>query len=185
MNLLELVQQHLGPNEIQQISGHLGTDSATTNNAIQAALPMIVGAMGQTAQQPSGASGILAALEQHGASGSSGGLLGALGSMSSMFSGASTSGGSNSGLLGSLLGAHASTVQSGIQQASGLDAGKVERLLAILAPIVMAALAQHQTSAPAGNSGIGSILQQAAAAAHGSSSPQVSGVLGQILGRLQ
>lgn len=183
MNVLDLVQQHLGPTEIQQISQHLGTDSATTTNAIQAALPMIMGAMGQHAQQPSGASGILAALEQHGASGSSGGLLGALGGMSAMFSGASTN--ANSGLLGSLLGAHASTVQSGIQQASGLDAGKVERLLAILAPIVMTALAQHQSSAPAGNSGIGSILQQAAAAAQGSSSPQVSGVLGQILGRLQ
>lgn len=184
MNLLDLVQQHLGPNEIQQISQHLGTDSATTSNAIQSALPMIVGAMGQTAQQPSGANGILAALEQHGTSGGSGGgLLGALGGMSAMFSGTSSS--SNSGLLGSLLGAHASTVQSGIQQASGMDTGKVERLLSILAPIVMAALAQHQSSAPAGNSGIGSILQQAAAAAHGSSSPQVSGVLGQILGRLQ
>jgi len=183
MNLLDLVQQHLGPNEIQQISQHLGTDSATTSNAIQAALPMIVGAMGQTAQQPSGASGILAALEQHGASGSGGGLLGALGGLSGMLSGASSSG--NSGLLGSPLGAHASTVQSGIQQASGLDAGKVEKLLAILAPIVMTALAHHQSTAPAGNSGLGGLLQQAAAAAQGSSSPQVSGVLGQILGRLQ
>jgi hypothetical protein len=184
MNLLDLVQQHLGPNEIQQISGHLGTDSATTTNAIQAALPMIMGAMGQTAQQPSGANGILAALEQHGASGGSGGLLGALGSMSGMFSGASSTG-NTGGVLGNLLGSHASTVQSGIQQASGLDAGKVERLLAILGPIVMTAIAQHQASAPAGNSGIGSILKQAAAAAQGSSSPQVSGVLGQILGRLQ
>jgi hypothetical protein len=183
MNVLDLVQQHLGPNEIQQISQHLGTDSATTSNAIQAALPMIMGAMGQTAQQPSGASGILTALEQHGTSGSDGGLLGALGSVSAMLSGASSN--SNSGLLGSMLGSHASTVQSGIQQASGLDAGKVERLLAILAPIVMTALARHQTSTPAGNSGIGSILQQAVAAAQSSSSPQVSGVLGQILGRLQ
>jgi len=183
MNLLDLVQQHLGPTEIQQISQHLGTDSATTSNAIQAALPMIVGAMGQTAQQPSGASGILAALEQHGASGSSGGLLGALGGLSAMFSGTSASS-NNSGLLGSLLGSHASTVQSGIQQASGLDAGKVEKLLAILAPIVMTALVQHQSTAAAGNSGLGGLLQQAASAAQGSSSPQVSGVLGQILGRL-
>jgi hypothetical protein len=183
MNLLDVVQQHLGPNEIQQISQHLGTDPASTSNAIQAALPMIVGAMGQTAQQPSGASGILAALEQHGTSGS-GGLLGALGSVSAMFSGSSASS-NNSGLLGSLLGSHTSTVQSGIQQASGLDAGKVEQLLAILAPIVMTALAHHQSTAPAGNSGLGGLLQQAAAAAQGSSSPQVSGVLGQILGRLQ
>ena len=182
MSLLDVVQQHLGPNEIQQISQHLGTDPASTSNAIQAALPMIVGAMGQTAQQPSGASGILAALEQHG-TGGGGGLLGALGSMSGMFSGASSS--HNSGLLGSLLGSHASTVQSGIQQASGLDAGKIEQLLAILAPIVMTALAHHQSTAPASNSGLGGLLQQAAAAAQGSSSPQVSGVLGQILGRLQ
>ena len=183
MSLLDIVQQHLGPNEIQQISQHLGIDPATTSNAIQAALPMIVGGMAHTAQQPGGATAIQSAVDDHGA----GGILGTLGGLAGMLGGA-TSGGSGGGLLGSILGQHADTVQNGVQTASGLDASKVKGLLAILAPIVMAALAQHSASQPSSGStgGLGSILQQAASAAQQNSggSSQVGGVLGQILGKL-
>lgn len=185
MSLIDLVQQHLGPAEIQEISQHLGTDPATTSNAIQAALPMIVGGMAHTAQQPGGADAIQSAVDEHGA----GGIMGALGGLAGMFGGAS-SGGSNGGLLGSILGQHTATVQNGVQTASGLDASKVKSLLAMLAPIVMAALAQHaatqQTSGNTGGAtgGLGSILKQAAAAAQGGSSSQTGGVLGQILGKL-
>jgi len=183
MSLLDIVQQKLGPEQIQQISQHLGTDTATTSNAIAAALPMIVGGMAHTAQQPGGASAIQSAVNDHGA----GGILGGLGGLAGMLGGATggTSGGG--GLLGSILGQHSATVQNGVQTASGLDASKVQSLLAILAPIVMAALAQHSTSQQSTGSsgGIGSILQQAAAAVQNSSgSSQAGGVLGQILGKL-
>jgi hypothetical protein len=185
MSLLDILQQHLGPDEIQQISQHLGTDPATTSNAVQAALPMIVGSMAHTAQQPDGANAIQSALDQH----SSGGVLGSLGGLgglADMIGGSSNTGGTG-GLLGSILGQHTATVQNGVQTASGLDASKVKSLLALLAPIVMAALAQHHASQSAsGNTGgLGSILQQAASAAqqNNSSSP-VGGVLGQILGKM-
>lgn len=185
MSFLDIVRQHLGPAEIQQISQHLGTDPATTSNAINAALPMIVGGMAHTAQQPGGASAIQSAVDEHGA----GGIMGALGGLAGMFGGAQSGG--TGGLLGSILGQHNATVQNGVQTASGLDADKVKSLLAVLAPIVMAALAQHaakqQTSGNAGGAmgGLGGILQQAAAAAQqNNSSSQVGGVLGQILGKL-
>ena len=187
MSLLDIVQQHLGPDEIQQISQHLGTDTATTNNAIQAALPMIVGSMAHTAQQPDGANAIQGALEQHGAGGILGSLgnLGGLGGLADMIGGGSSSGGG--GLLGSILGQHNATVQNGVQTASGMDASKVKSLLVLLAPIVMAALAQHHAtqSASGTSGGLGSILQQAASAAqqNNSSSP-IGGVLGQILGKM-
>jgi hypothetical protein len=185
MSLLDIVQQKLGPEQIQQISQHLGIDSATTSNAIAAALPMIVGGMAHTAQQPGGASAIQSAVEDHGAGGILGSL-GGLGGLAGMLGGA-TGGTSGGGLLGSILGQHSATVQNGVQTASGLDASKVQSLLAMLAPIVMAALAQHSASQPSSGSsgGIGSILQQAAAAAQNNSgSSQVGGVLGQILGKL-
>lgn len=189
MSLLDIVQQKLGPEQIQQISQHLGIDPATTSNAIAAALPMIVGGMAHTAQQPGGASAIQSAVDDHGAGGILGSLggLGGLGGLAGMLGGATggTSGGG--GLLGSILGQHSATVQNGVQTASGLDASKVQSLLAMLAPIVMAALAQHSASQPSSGSsgGIGSILQQAAAAAQNNSgSSQVGGVLGQILGKL-
>ncbi|MDQ2766018.1 MAG: DUF937 domain-containing protein [Gemmatimonadota bacterium] len=184
MSLLDIVQQHLGPDEIQQISQHLGTDPATTSNAIQAALPMIVGSMAHTAQQPGGASAIQDAVAQHSAGGILGSL-GGLGGLADMIGGGSSSGGG--GLLGSILGQHSATVQNGVQTASGLDAAKVKSLLVLLAPIVMTALAQHHaTQTASGNTGgLGSILQQAASAAqrNNSSSP-IGGVLGQILGKL-
>jgi hypothetical protein len=187
MSLLDIVQQKLGPEQIQQISQHLGIDPATTSNAIAAALPMIVGGMAHTAQQPGGASAIQSAVDDHGAGGILGSL-GGLGGLAGMLGGATggTSGGGG-GLLGSILGQHSATVQNGVQTASGLDASKVQSLLAMLAPIVMAALAQHSASQPSSGSsgGIGSILQQAAAAAQNNSgSSQVGGVLGQILGKL-
>lgn len=188
MSLLDIVQQHLGPEQIQQISQHLGTDPATTSNAIAAALPMIVGGMAHTAQQPGGAAAIQSAVDQHSAGGILGSL-GGLGGLAGMLGGASNSGGGIGGILGSILGQHTDTVQNGVQTASGLDAAQVKSLLAILAPIVMAALAQHAASQPSSTSssgGLGSILQQAASAAQKNSggSSQVGGVLGQILGGL-
>ncbi|MBK5187715.1 MAG: DUF937 domain-containing protein, partial [Gemmatimonadaceae bacterium] len=101
-----------------------------------------------------------------------------------MLGGASSGGG---GILGSILGQHTDTVQNGVQTASGLDATKVKALLAMLAPIVMAALAQHAASQPssATGGGLGGLLQKAAAAAQQSnSSSPIGGVLGQILGKL-
>jgi hypothetical protein len=177
MSLLDIVQQHLGPNEIQQISQHLGTDPSTTSNAIQAALPMMVGGMAHTAQQPGGENAIQTAVENH----TTADTLGGFGNLAGMLSGASGSAGG--GLLGSILGQHTATVQNGVQTATGLDASKVKSLLMILAPIVMAALVKHQNSQPAGASGgIGSILQKAAAEAGGSS--QAGGILGQIFGKM-
>jgi len=183
MSLLDTVQQQLGPAQIQQISQHLGTDPTTTSNAIAAALPMIVGGMAHTAQQPGGASAIQSAVDAHGA----GGILGSLGGLAGMLGGATSGGAASGGLLGSILGQHNATVQNGVQTASGLSASKVTGLLAILAPIVMTALAQHSAAQPSSGSagGLGSILQQAASAAQNNSgSSQVGGVLGQILGGL-
>jgi hypothetical protein len=180
MSLLDTIQQHLGPNEIQQISQHLGVDPATANNAIQAALPMIVGGMAHTAQQPGGATAIQSAVENHAPADAIGGL----GNIGNMIRNAAS--GDGGGILGSILGQHTATVQNGVQSATGLDASKVASLLAILGPIVMTALAHHQATQPSGSSGgLGSILQNAAAAAQqGGASSAMGGVLGQIFGKM-
>src|SRR5437870_3881059 len=93
--VLDLVQQHLGPQEIAQISQQLGTDPNTTQTAVNAALPAIVGGMASTAQQPSGASGLQQLLGSHA------GVLGNLGSMIGA-GGVADSG----GILGQILGHH-------------------------------------------------------------------------------
>jgi hypothetical protein len=180
MSLLDTVQQHLGPEQIQQISQQLGTDPATTSNAVQAAIPMIVSGMAAHASQaPEGASAIESAVESH----TPADMLSRAGNLAGMLGGSSGSGG---GLLGRILGQHTATVQNGVQSATGLDSSKTGALLAMLVPMVMSALAHHRATQPSdAQGGIGSILQQAASAARqNSTSPQVGGVLGQILGKL-
>lgn len=170
MSLIDLVQQELGPNGIQHISEQLGADPATTQQAITSALPMMLGGMASTAQQPGGEGALQSAIDALGGSGGalggSGGALGGIG-----------------GVLGSILGQHHATVQDGVQQSSGLDAGKAGKLLLLLAPFIIRAMAKHQES-PAvqqQDGGLGGSLQQAAQDA-AAGSPDIGGMLGKILG---
>jgi hypothetical protein len=89
-------------------------------------------------------------------------------------------GAASSGILGNILGSSHADVTNGVTQASGLDRAKAGKLLLILAPIVLAAIAHHRsttgTSAP-----VGDVLQQEAQA-H-AASPQFGGILGSILNK--
>jgi hypothetical protein len=176
MSLIDLVQQNLGPDGVQDISRQLGTDPATTQRAIDAALPMMVGGMAHAAQQPGGESTMRAALGAPAAGGGLGDVLGSLGGLGGL-------GGMLGGILGSILGGHHDTVQDGVSQASGLDSGKVTQLLILLAPIVLRALSKHQAASHPG--GLGAGLQEEAQSAQANApSPHVGGILGKILGEL-
>ena len=128
-SLIDLVKEHLGPQELSQISQQLGTDQATAQQAVNAALPALVGGLANTAQQPQGASGVQQLIGSHA------GVLGQLGSL--LGAGAPADGG---GVLGRVLGQHQPEVQQGVQQASGLGSDQTRKLLMILAPIVLAAI---------------------------------------------
>ena len=193
MSLIDLVQQQLGSEQIQQISQQIGADPSQTQTAVQAAVPMLLGGMAGAAQQPGGAQGVSAAIDQHASAlGGLGGMLGG-GGLGSILSGALGGGGGGGGILGSILGRHETQVTDGVQQASGLDSGQVKKLLMVLAPIVLAALArkrQQQAAAPTPSSadlngdGIPDALQQEAreAQAHAErTSPHIGGIVGKIL----
>ncbi len=149
MSLLDLAKQHLSSDDIQNISQQLGVDPATAQRAIDAALPMMVNGVSHTAQQPGGADalqGAMATADGASALGGIGGVLGgALGGvLGGVLGGAGGGGGGLGGILGSILGQHHDAVHDDVQQASGLDAGKVGKLLMLLAPFVLRALAKHQ-----------------------------------------
>jgi hypothetical protein len=177
MSILDLVQQQLGPSGTQQIADQIGADPGTTQTAIQAALPMLLGGMAGAARQPEGASAISGLLGQGGgmgggmgglggmlggllggggAGGALGGLLGGGGMGGGGLGGALGGGGGLGGMLGGLLGGQQGAVQDGVQQTSGLNGDQTKRLLMILAPIVLAAFAhqrqqrQQQAGAVAG-----------------------------------
>jgi hypothetical protein len=171
MSLIDLVHQELGANGIQDISQQIGVDPATAQRAVTSAIPMMLGGMANTAQQPGGESALQGAIGALGGSGGGlGGMLGGTGGLG--------------GILGSVLGQHHSTIQGGVQQASGLDAGKAGKLLMLLAPFIIRALANHQSSPAAQQSGgLGGTLQQAARdAAASTGAGGIGGVLGNILG---
>lgn len=180
MSVVDLVHDHLGPQEIQQISQQLGVDPATAQNAVQAAVPMMVGGMASTADQPGGATAIQSLFGSHG------GVLDNLGSILS--AGAPGDGG---GILGQILGRHQNTVQSGVQQASGLGSDQTRKLLMILGPIVLAALARRhaqpaaQESASPDASLGGALRRDAEAAQAKTQSPHIGGLLGKILSHVE
>ncbi|HEY0779670.1 MAG TPA: DUF937 domain-containing protein [Gemmatirosa sp.] len=201
MSLLDLVQQQLGAGGTEQIASQIGADPATTQNAIQAAVPMILGGMAGNAQQPEGASAIANMLGQSGGLSSIAGMLGGgggggLGGMlGGLLGGGGGGGGGMGGILGSLLGQHQDTVQTGVQQASGLDSGQTTKLLAILAPIALAAVAHQHSQASSGavagaesggagdlgGNGFPDVLAQQAREAPTQSNSHVGGLIGKIL----
>jgi len=151
--LVDNVLAHLSAEQISQIAAQLGTDPAQARAAIEHAVPLIVGGMAQNATTPQGADALNNALGQH-AGLDIGSVLG------------SVLGGGGSGLgssiLGHIFGPKQSAANQGLGQATGLGQQNAGQLLAILAPIVMAALANHaQAQGNLNPGGLGSILGQA------------------------
>jgi hypothetical protein len=131
MDLQSLLGQALDGDTIARMSEALGTDEGTTGNAVQAALPMLLGALAHNSSTPSGASSLMEALDRDHDGSVLDDVTGFLGGFSS---------GSGQGILGHVFGNKLGAVQNGLSQTTGLDAGSAGNLLTMLAPIVMSAL---------------------------------------------
>lgn len=148
MSLMETLASQLDGNAVRTISSRLGADEATTSKAISAALPTLMGAMARNSAQPTGAASLHRALDDH-----DGGLLDNLGG----FLGQSDAG-PGAGILRHVLGGRQDRVQNGISQASGLAPGKVQQLLAMLAPMVLAHLGKAKKQQGLDVGGLASML---------------------------
>jgi hypothetical protein len=131
MDLMEILDNALNIDTIKQISQQLGTDENSTFNAIQAALPMLLGGLANSSASQAGASSLLAALDRD----HDGSVLDDLGGFLDDYLS-----GRGQGILGHIFGAQEGAVERGVSNASGLDLSKVGPLLMMLAPIVMGAL---------------------------------------------
>jgi hypothetical protein len=131
MALLDILQQRLGSDAVHQISGRLGADPGTTGNAIDAALPLLITALARNTGDTNQAQQLAAAVaKDHDGS--------ILDDVPGYVSRASEAPGA--GILRHVLGGRQQAVQSGLSQATGLDAGKAGTLLTMLAPLVLGAL---------------------------------------------
>jgi hypothetical protein len=166
-----LSQLRGGP--MQQISQQLGTDSAQTESAVSAALPMLLGTLGQNASQPQGAQALFGSLQNNfSASPDLGNLLGSL-----LGGGAAQSGAGN--ILGQIFGGNQSRAEESLGKATGLSGNSASELLKILAPIVMSFLAQRMQGQQLDAGGLSAALGQERDAAR-----QQGGAAGGLLGSL-
>ena len=147
-SILKTLQQHLGPDTIQQMSSAIGADPAATSGAIATALPALLSGLKGNASNPDGAASLDRALNAH-----DGSILDNLGGIL---------GGDGVGgkILGHIFGSKRAPVEEGVGRASGLDAAQVARLMAMLAPIVMGVLGRMKREKNLDASRLPDVLQQ-------------------------
>ena len=137
--ILDIVQQQLSGGAIQQIAHHAGVDPAVAQRAVDAALPMIVGAVGQNTSPTTGTGAPQPSADKFGEAEA------LLGGLSSVFGSQADGAG---GMLGKIIGSRQDEIQNAVVNATGIDKDKAARILQVLVPIVMAALARNQQARP-------------------------------------
>lgn len=123
---------------MERLSQQLGTDVTQTSQAVGAALPLLLGALGRNTTQSQGAQELLGALRRdHAAPADPAGLLG------SLLGGGGGAQSNGAAILGHIFGsAQQQRVETGLGQATGIG-NQAGDLLKLLAPIVMSFLAQR------------------------------------------
>jgi hypothetical protein len=167
----ELMAQLQGA-PLQQMAQQLGANPAQTQDAVGAALPLLLGTLGRNAAQPQGAMDLFGALQRdHSGAPDLGDLLGSL---------LGGGGGQTDGaaILGHIFGGQQQRAEAGLGQATGLGAN-AGQLLQMLAPIVMAFLAKRLQSGGMDAGGLGQVLGQERARVQ-----QQGGLGGGLLGSL-
>lgn len=149
MGLLDMLQQRLGSDTVNQISNRIGADPGTTGNAIDAALPLLISALARNTGDSARAQSLASAVSNdHDGS--------ILNDVPAYVGRASEKPGA--GILRHVLGGKQQAVQTGLSQATGLDAGKAGTLLTILAPLVMGALGRTKKENDLDTQGLSTLL---------------------------
>lgn len=147
--LNELLEQQTG-----QISTRIGADETQTRSALHAAVPALLAAFSQEAER---GGGIRQAIEKDHDGSIIDQLSGYLGGQANL-SPRTTNG---PGILDHVLGDRQSDMQQALSAKTGLDAGSIGSLLALLAPIVMGMIGKKSSASPGGGfslDDLGSIL---------------------------
>lgn len=168
----DTVMQQLGGANLSQISQKIGADEATTQSAVQAALPMLLGGLARNSARPEGAASLSSALNDH---------VGGLDNVSRLVRDPDS--GPGAGILGHIFGNRQTNVEGGVAQATGLNQGQVGTLLKTLAPIVMAAIARKVTAradAPEPEGSLGNILERETREAQQKAPGGLGGLLGML-----
>jgi hypothetical protein len=154
MNLVALIEQWLGSNEVATRLGSLvGLSPESTRTAIRAAVPAILAALVGLVQRPGGRDQLAAAVRNQDP--------GVLDNLNAMLGGGRQNSliESGSGLLASLFGENKVGALSGaIGRFAGLNQGSATSLLTALAPVVLGALGREQRAQGLDAQGVADLL---------------------------
>lgn len=145
----------------QTIGQQLGTSPNQTEAAVEAAVPLLLGALTRNAAQPGGAAALEGALSRH--DGQALELFGQ-GQMPDTADGQK--------ILGHIFGPQQSAAANAVGQRAGIDPQLAMQVLSMLAPLVLAYLSRQRQGGTAGNSG----------ASTGAGGVDIGSILGGILG---
>lgn len=140
MSLLDLLEQKLSGGTVDRIGAELGTDRATTERAIDGAMPMLLEALKRNTTDQQGASSLLSALDRD----HDGSVVDDLAGFFTGKVGVPGKAGDGAGILRHMLGGRREVAERGLSKASGIDSAKSGRLLEMLAPILMGALGKQK-----------------------------------------
>ena len=161
-SMVEQLLSQLQGAPMAQIASQLGADQQQTESAVGAAVPMLLGMLGNNANQGGGADALFGALMRDHAPAQAQGFGGGdlLGSVLGSVLGGGQGQSAGSAILGHIFGGQQQQAESSLGQASGLGGGNAGQLLTILAPIVMSFLANKVQGSGLDAGGLGQVLQQ-------------------------
>lgn len=173
-DLLGLLAGGLDQKALGNLGAQIGASPQQTGRAVEAALPLLLGALQRNAASPQGASALLGALSRdHDGS--------VLDDVAGFFGKQAT--GSDVRSLDHIFGGKRAPVENAVSRASGLSGAQVMQLLAQLAPLVLGALGRLTggggARAPRGG-GLGDLMGGGSARGGG-----LGDLLGGALGQMQ
>lgn len=170
MDLTNILGALTGNDAVNAVSQNLNVDPNQVSSVITSALPSLLGAMQKNASTPGGAEALAKALGDH--AGSAGNLINNL-KITDLTDG--------NKILSHIFGGNLSSVLSGISKNTGVSSGIVSKILASIAPSLLAILGKQNGSS--GAAGLGGLLGALLGGAQQGGNNN-SGGLGSILGGL-
>jgi hypothetical protein len=155
--VLDSVLNELSQDQKAQLSQQLGVKTDDLERGMEAAVPVIIGGMERTSQDPAKAAALERAVQQQGI-GSLEDILG--GVLSAAAKGGAPGAGTPGGdILNDIFGNKRANVEQKLGKSAGIDPNVMAQLIKVLGPLVLSALAKQQTTKGSKAPDLGSVLK--------------------------
>lgn len=151
-DLLGSLVQQLGGDGLAEIARSVGVSGGDVTKVLGGALPAMMAGLTRNAASGGGANALLGALDRDHDGSVLDDVMGYLGGGGNLAAGA--------GILGHVFGGRQQQVERAVSRSSGVDAGSVTKIMAMLAPLVMGSLGRAKREQGFDASGLAAALGQ-------------------------